>query len=92
MNILMYRKAKKIKTELEEYRKLRSICDCTYKKYVLTKKFLWLSNCNQDEVVLCDSELTNIIREYCDKKISKLERRLNYYEAKYGRLFSNRVR
>lgn len=83
MNILIYRKVKKIHAELEEYRKLRSICDCTYKKYVLTKKFLCLSTYNQDEVVLCDSELTNIIREYCDKKISKLERRLNYYNTKY---------
>lgn len=85
MNILMYRKAKKIRSKLEEYRKLRNICDCAYTKYILTKKFLWLSNCNQDEVVLCDGELTKIIREYCDKKINNLERRLNYYDKKYGR-------
>lgn len=87
MNILIYRKTKKIYAELEEYRKLRSICNCTYKKYVLTKEFLWLSDYNQNEVVLCDSELTDIIREYCDKKINQLERQLNYYDTKYGRLF-----
>ena len=86
MNILIYRKVKKIKAELEEYRKLRNICNCACKKYVLTKKFLWLSAHNQDEVVLCDDELTKIIREYCDKKIDKLERQLNYY----GRLFDNK--
>ena len=83
MNILIYRKVKKIHAELEKYRKLRNICDCTYKKYVLTKKFLWLSAHNQDEVVLCDDELTNIIREYCNKKIHKLERLLNYYDTRY---------
>ena len=91
MNIVMHEKVKKIHSELEEYRKLRNICDCTHKKYVLTKKFLWLSNCNQDEVVLCDGELTKIIREYCDKKINKLERQLNYYDKKYGRLFNSNL-
>lgn len=91
MNIVIYRKVKKLYVELEKYRKLRNICDCTHKKYVLTKKFLWLSTYNKDEVVLCDSELTNIIREYCDKKISKLERRLNYYDTKYGRLSDNNL-
>ena len=91
MSIVIYKKVKKIHSELEEYRKLRNMCDCAYKKCVLTKKFLWLSTDNQDEVVLCDSELTNIIREYCDKKINKLEGQLNYDDKKYGRLFSNNV-
>lgn len=91
MNILICKKVKKIYAELEEYRKLREMCDCVCKKYVLTKKSLWLSNYNQSEVALCDSELTNIIREYCDKKINKLEWQLNYYDKKYGRQFGNRV-
>lgn len=85
MNIVICRKVKKIHAELKEYRKLRKMCDYAFKKCVLTKKFLWLSDYNQDEVVLCDSELTNIIREYCDKKINMLEKQLNYYGAKYGR-------
>lgn len=76
MNIGIYKKAKKIKTEIEEYRKLRDICNCACKRHILTKKFLWLSTYVQDEVVLCDYELTNIIREYCDKKINKLEKQL----------------
>lgn len=76
MNIGIYKKAKKIHDEIEEYRKLRSICNCAHKRYILTKKFLWLSTYNQNEVVLCDDELTKIIYEYCDKKINKLERQL----------------
>lgn len=76
MNILIYKKAEKIYTELKKYRKLRKICDCADKRCILTKKFLWLSDYNQEEVVLCDDELAKIIREYCDKKIKNLERQL----------------
>lgn len=84
MNCGLYKKIKKMCNELKEYRKLREICDCTYQRYILTKKFLGLSNENQSEVALCDSELTNVIREYCDKKINKLEKRL---EMLWGELW-----
>lgn len=76
MNIGIYKKAKKINAEIEEYRKLLSICNCAYKRHILTKKFLWLSDYYQTEVVLCDEELTKIIREYCNEKINKLEKQL----------------
>lgn len=39
MNIGIYKKAKKINAEIDEYRKLRSICNCAYKRHILTKKF-----------------------------------------------------
>ena len=76
MTIVAYKKAEEIHDKLNDYRKLRMICDCAYKKHILTKKFLWLSTYKQDEVVLCDNELTKIIREYCDKKIDELEKKL----------------
>lgn len=76
MRITTYKKAEEIQDKLKHYRKLRRICNCAYKRHILTRKFLWLSTYNQDEVVLCDDELTNIIREYCDKKIDKLEKQL----------------
>lgn len=91
MNILIRRKVKKICIELKKYRKLREMCDCDCQRYILTKKCLWLSTDNQDDVILCDDELANIIREYCDKKINNLERMLDYYGAKHGRLFDNWV-
>jgi len=76
MTIATYKKAEEIHEELKNYRKLRRICDSAYKKYILMKKFLWLSAYCKDEITLCDNELTNIIREYCDKKINELEKQL----------------
>ena len=89
MNIVIYRKVKKIQNELKRYYKLRSLCDCACHKYILTRNYLWsttyVHEYHQDEIILYDDELTEVIREYCDKKINNLERRLNYYGKKYGR-------
>ena len=76
MTIVTYKKAEKIHEELNDYRKLRRMCDYAYKKHILMKKFLWWSTYREDEVVLCDDELTKIVREYCDKKINELEKQL----------------
>ena len=77
MTKIEYKKAEEIYGKLKEFRKLRSICSYPYKKYALTKKFLWLSPYARDEVVLCDDELTKLIYEYCNKKISELEKELD---------------
>lgn len=76
MNKIIYKKAEEIYGKLKEFRKLRGICSYSYKKYALTKKFLWLSPYAREEVVLCDDELTKLIYEYCDKKINELEKQL----------------
>lgn len=76
MTIVAYKKAEKIHDELNRYRKLRRICYGTYKKYILAKKFLWLSTYQEDEIALCDKELSELIVEYCDKKINELEKQL----------------
>lgn len=77
MTIVTYKKAEEIHDKLKDYRKLRSICNCAYKKHILMKRFLLLSTYREDEVSLCDDELTKIIREYCDKKINELEKQLD---------------
>ena len=76
MKIETYKKAEAIHDRLREYRKLRSICSGVYKRHIFTRKLLWLSDYREDEIVLCDNELTEIIRDYCEKKINELEKQL----------------
>lgn len=76
MTIVAYKKAEEIHDKLNAYRKLRRICFGTYHKYILTKKLLWLSTYREDEISLCDKELSKLIEDYCDKKISELEKQL----------------
>lgn len=72
-----YVKADDIYKKIENFRKLRQIASEPYKKLGLLKKFLWISNYNKIEVVLCDKELTKLIEEYCRKRIIELQKELN---------------
>ncbi len=76
MTTVAYKKAEEIHNKLKTYRKLHRICFSTYQHYILTKKILWLSTCQKDEIILCDKELSKLIEDYCDKKINELEKQL----------------
>lgn len=71
-----YLKAEKIQDEIHRWENLYSITLKPYHKYGLVKKFLWIVNYEDTEAVMCDSGLTELIREYCDKKIRELKKEL----------------
>lgn len=71
-----YAKVKEIQDKLDNLSKLRYIACQPYKRYFLTKKSLWISTYKQDKVCLCDGGLTEVIREYCDKRINELREEL----------------
>lgn len=70
------KRAREIEDRLDDLSKLRYIACQPYKRYFLTKKFLWITRYEQDDVMLCDKGLTDVIREYCDKKIAELQKEL----------------
>lgn len=76
MTIVAYKKAEEIHDKLDKYRRLRRGCFDTYRKYILVKKFLWTTSYREDEITLCDKELSKLIEDYCDKKINELEKQL----------------
>lgn len=71
-----YRKAEKIEKELNDWESLHSITFKPYQKFCLVKKFLWITNYEDTEACMCDKELTNLIREYSEKKIRELKKEL----------------
>lgn len=71
-----YLKAENIQSELNKWEKLYSISFKPYQKYCLVKKFLWITNYDDTEAVMCDSGLTELIREYSKKKIDELKKEL----------------
>lgn len=71
-----YKKAEEIQKRLEDLNTLHYIACQPYKKYSLTKKFLWISTYGKDAVCLCDEGLTELIREYCNKRIRELREEL----------------
>lgn len=71
-----YKKAKEIQEKLKELNTLYYIACQPCKTYFLTKTFLWVTIYDKDEACLCDEGLTEVIREYCDKKIKELREEL----------------
>ena len=71
-----YKRAEEIQKELKDFNTLHYIACKPYKKYWLTKKFLWLSTYEGDSVCLCDEGLSELIREYCNKRIRELREEL----------------
>lgn len=71
-----YLKAENIQSEIKKWRNLYSISLKPYQKYCLVKKFLWITNYDDTEAIMCDSGLTELIREYSMKKIEELKKEL----------------
>lgn len=72
----VYVKADDIYKKIANFRKLYRIANESYKRFILSKKFLWISTYKEDETILCDKELTNLIQEYCKKQIEELQEEL----------------
>lgn len=70
-------KADGIYKKIEDLKSLRRIANRPYKKFRLSRKFLWISDFTEDNITLCDKGLTNLIEEYCDKRIVELQEELN---------------
>ncbi len=71
-----YVKANSIYTQIENLKKLRRIANEPYRRFILSKKFLWISTYKEDEAVSCDKGLAKLIEEYCDKRIAELQEEL----------------
>jgi hypothetical protein len=71
-----YEKAKEIQKKIDDFRNLRYLATQGYKRFFLTKKFLWVSSYDKTSVCLCDEGLNNLIREYCDERIKELKEEL----------------
>ena len=70
----IYEKAKDIQDKLDKLDKLRFM---THKPWIrFIKERTWLTDYDKREVCLCDEDLTNVIRDYCDKKIKGLKEEL----------------
>lgn len=71
-----YKKAEEIQKKLKDLDKLHYIACKPYKRYFTTLKSFFVSTYDRDEVCLCDEGLTEVIREYCDKRIQELKEEL----------------
>lgn len=69
-------KADDIYKKIEDLKGLRRIANRPYKKFRLSKKFLWISDYTEDDIILCDKGLTELIEEYCNKRIDELQKEL----------------
>lgn len=68
-----YNTAQKIQKQIAEFVKLRLIVAKPFQRYFLVKpKKLGISSYNGDSVTICEDGLTNLILEYCDKRIKEL--------------------
>ena len=72
-----YIRAYNIYKKIDNLKKLRRIANKPYKRFRLSKTFLWISDYTEDNVVLCDEGLAKLIEEYCDKQIAELQEELN---------------
>lgn len=72
-----YKKAEEIQTKLEDLNKLHYIACTPCKRYWITFKSFFISTYNKDAVWLCDDGLTEVIREYCNRRIRELKEELN---------------
>lgn len=71
-----YVKAEDIYKKIDNFRKLRRLANEPYKRFRLSKKFLWISDYNKVDAVLCDKGLAMLIEEYCNKRIAELQEKL----------------
>lgn len=71
-----YKKAEGIQQKLRDLDKLHYIACKPYKRYFITLKSFFISTYDRDEVFLCDEGLTEIIREYCNKRMQELREEL----------------
>lgn len=69
-------KADDIYKKIEDLGKLRRIANKPYKRFRLSKKFLWIFNYDRTEAVVCDKGLTELIENYCDERIKELQEEL----------------
>lgn len=69
-------RANKIQEDIENLVRLRYMASKSYKRFKLVKKMLWMSDYEEIQVVVCDEGLTNLIKEYCDKRIKELHEEL----------------
>lgn len=69
-------KADDIYKNIERLRNLRRIANKPYKRFKLSKKFLWITNYDRTEAVVCDEGLTKLIENYCDERIKELQEEL----------------
>ena len=72
-----YKKAEEIQKKLKDLNKLRYIACEPYKRYFITLKSFFVSTYKIAAVCLCDEGLTEVIREYCNKRIQELREELN---------------
>ena len=80
----VYVKADDIYKKIANLRKLHRIANESYKRFILSKKFLWISTYKEDEAILYDKTeavlydkgLTKLIEEYCKKQIEELQEEL----------------
>ena len=70
-------KASDIYKKIEDFRNLKSLANKPYKRFQLLNKLLCASDYDQTEVVVCDKELTELIVDYCNKKIHELQEELD---------------
>ena len=68
-----YDRATEIHKQIKDIKELRDLCPLPYKKFTLIKSFLWMGNYNNRTMSICDDGLTEVIREYCDKRIKELQ-------------------
>lgn len=66
-----YKEAEKIQSKLKDLRNLRRlIC----KPYIcFAKEHIFLCDCDRKEMCLCDEDLNEVVRDYCDKRIKELQ-------------------
>lgn len=68
-----YNKAQKIQDQIADFEKLHLIVAKPFQRYFLTTpKKLGISSYKGDSVTVCEDGLTNLIREYCDKRLQEL--------------------
>lgn len=72
-----YKRAEEIQKKLKDLDKLHYIACKPYKRYFITLKSFFVSTYERDEVCLCDEGLTEVIKEYCNKRIQELKEELD---------------
>ena len=71
-----YKKAEEIQKKLQNLDKLYYIACKPSIKFFLKKKLLWMTSYDDDRVCLCDEGLSEVIREYCNKRTQELREEL----------------
>jgi hypothetical protein len=71
-----YMRAEEIQNKLKNLSNLHYIACKPYKNYFLKKNFLCISTYDKNSVCICDEGLTEVIREYCSKRMQELRKEL----------------